>query len=147
MHAQAAAEEAIENDPLVQTLKREFDARVVPQSIRPVEPENVKGQIGQLMQQAQRMQDDMKRAQEEIAKLEVTGSAGGGVVTVTMSGRHEVRRVQIDRKLFADDPEMAEDLVAAAVNDAVNKVAEVSKGRLGGVTSGLNLPPGFKMPF
>jgi DNA-binding YbaB/EbfC family protein len=107
----------------------------------------VKGQIGQLMQQAQRMQDEMKRAQEEIAKLEVTGSAGGGMVTVTMSGGHEVRRVQIDRKLFADDPEMAEDLVAAAVNDAVNKVAEVSKGRLGSVTSGLNLPPGFKMPF
>ncbi|HEV7776156.1 MAG TPA: YbaB/EbfC family nucleoid-associated protein [Luteibacter sp.] len=107
----------------------------------------MKGQIGQLMQQAQRMQDEMKRAQEEIAKLEVTGSAGGGMVTVTMSGGHEVRRVQIDRKLFADDPEMAEDLVAAAVNDAVNKVAEVSKGRLGSVTSGLNLPPGFKMPF
>jgi DNA-binding YbaB/EbfC family protein len=107
----------------------------------------VKGQIGQLMQQAQRMQDEMKRAQEEIAKFEVTGSAGGGMVTVTMSGGHEVRRVQIDRKLFADDPEMAEDLVAAAVNDAVNKVAEVSKGRLGSVTSGLNLPPGFKMPF
>ena len=107
----------------------------------------MRGQIGQLMQQAQRMQEDMKRAQEEIAKLEVTGSAGGGVVTVTMSGGHEVRRVQIDRKLFADDPEMAEDLVAAAVNDAVNKVAEVSKGRLGSVTSGLNLPPGFKMPF
>jgi DNA-binding YbaB/EbfC family protein len=107
----------------------------------------VKGQIGQLMQQAQRMQDEMKRAQEEIAKLEVIGSAGGGMVTVTMSGGHEVRRVQIDRKLFADDPEMAEDLVAAAVNDAVNKVAEVSKGRLGSVTSGLNLPPGFKMPF
>jgi DNA-binding YbaB/EbfC family protein len=107
----------------------------------------VKGQIGQLMQQAQRMQEEMKRAQEEIAQLEVTGAAGGGLVTVTMSGGHEVRRVQIDRKLFADDPEMAEDLVAAAVNDAVNKVAEVSKGKLGSVTSGMNLPPGFKMPF
>jgi DNA-binding YbaB/EbfC family protein len=107
----------------------------------------VKGQIGQLMQQAQRMQDEMKRAQEEIAKLEVTGSAGGGLVTVTMSGGHDVRRVQIDRKLFADDPEMAEDLVAAAVNDAVNKVAEVSKGRLGDVTAGMNLPAGFKLPF
>ncbi|WP_430389446.1 YbaB/EbfC family nucleoid-associated protein [Dyella sp. 20L07] len=107
----------------------------------------MRGQIGQLMQQAQRMQDEMKRAQEEIAKLEVTGSAGGGLVTVLMTGTHEVRRVQIDRKLFADDPEMAEDLVAAAVNDAVNKVAEVSKNKLGGVTSGMNLPPGFKMPF
>ncbi|SFS12495.1 hypothetical protein SAMN05216570_2693 [Dyella sp. OK004] len=107
----------------------------------------MRGQIGQLMQQAQRMQDEMKRAQEEIAKLEVTGSSGGGLVTVVMSGTHEVRRVQIDRKLFADDPEMAEDLVAAAINDAVNKVAEVSKNKLGGVTSGMNLPPGFKMPF
>ncbi|WP_266168116.1 YbaB/EbfC family nucleoid-associated protein [Dyella subtropica] len=107
----------------------------------------MRGQIGQLMQQAQRMQEEMKRAQEEIAKLEVTGSSGGGLVSVTMNGAHEVRRVQIDRKLFADDPEMAEDLVAAAINDAVNKVAEVSKNKLGGVTSGLNLPPGFKMPF
>lgn len=107
----------------------------------------MKGQIGQLMQQAQRMQEDMKRAQEEIAKLEVTGSAGGGLVSVQMSGEHEVRRVQIDRKLFADDPEMAEDLVAAAVNDAVNKVAQASKDKLGGVTAGMNLPAGFKMPF
>ena len=107
----------------------------------------MKGQIGQLMQQAQRMQEDMNRAQEEIAKLEVTGSAGGGLVSVQMSGEHEVRRVQIDRKLFADDPEMAEDLVAAAVNDAVNKVAQASKDKLGGVTAGMNLPAGFKMPF
>jgi nucleoid-associated protein EbfC len=107
----------------------------------------MRGQLGQLMQQAQRMQEDMKRAQEEIAKLEVTGSSGGGLVSVVMSGTHEVRRVQIDRKLFADDPEMAEDLVAAAINDAVNKVAEASKSKLGGVTAGMNLPAGFKMPF
>jgi nucleoid-associated protein EbfC len=107
----------------------------------------MKGQIGQLMQQAQRMQDEMKRAQEELAKTEITGSAGGGLVTITMTGGHEVRNVHIDRQAFADDPEMAEDLVAAAVNDAVNKIAEVSRSRLGGVTSGLNLPPGFKMPF
>ncbi len=107
----------------------------------------MKGQIGQLMQQAQRMQEDMKRAQEEIAKMEVTGSSGGGLVTVLMTGAHEVRRVHIDRQLFADDAEMAEDLVAAAVNDAVNKVAEASKDRLGGVTAGMNLPAGFKMPF
>jgi DNA-binding YbaB/EbfC family protein len=107
----------------------------------------MRGQIGQLMQQAQRMQEDMKRAQEEIAKLEVTGSAGGGLVSVTMSGAHEVRKVVIDRQTFADDPEMAEDLVAAAVNDAVNKVADVSKNKRGGVTAGMNLPPGFKMPF
>jgi DNA-binding YbaB/EbfC family protein len=103
--------------------------------------------MAQLMQQAQRMQDDLKRAQEELAKLEVTGQSGGGVVSVTMNGRHEVRRVQIDRKLFADDPEMAEDLVAAAINDAVNKVAAASAQRMGEVTGGMNLPPGFKLPF
>ena len=107
----------------------------------------MRGQLGQLMQQAQRMQEDMKRAQEEIAKLEVTGTSGGGLVSVVMSGAHEVRRVQIDRQLFADDPEMAEDLVAAAINDAVNKVAEASKNKLGGITAGMNLPAGFKMPF
>ncbi|HJP99448.1 MAG TPA: YbaB/EbfC family nucleoid-associated protein [Rhodanobacteraceae bacterium] len=107
----------------------------------------MKGQLGQLMQQAQRMQEDLKRAQEEIAKLEVTGSAGGGMVEVTMTGRHEVRRVRIDRKMMADDPEMTEDMVAAALNDAVNKVAEASQEKLGGVSSGMNLPPGFKLPF
>ena len=107
----------------------------------------MKGQLGQLMQQAKQMQENLKRAQEEIAKLEVAGSAGGGMVEVTMTGRHEVRRVRIDRKMMADDPEMAEDMVAAAVNDAVNKVAEASQQKLGGVSSGMNLPPGFKLPF
>ena len=107
----------------------------------------MKGQLGQLMQQAQQMQENLKRAQEEIAKLEVTGSAGGGMVEVAMTGRHEVRRVRIDRKLMSDDPEMAEDMVAAAVNDAVNKVAEASQQKLGSVGSGMNLPPGFKLPF
>lgn len=107
----------------------------------------MKGQLGQLMQQAQRMQEDLKRAQEEIAKLEVTGSAGGGMVEVTMTGRHEVRRVRIDRKLMADDPEMTEDMVTAAVNDAVNKVTEASQQKLGGVSAGMNLPAGFKLPF
>ena len=107
----------------------------------------MKEQLGQLMQQAQRMQEELKRAQEEIARLEVTGSAGGGMVEVSMTGRHEVRRVRIDRKLMTDDPEMAEDMVAAALNDAVNKVAEASQQKLGGVSSGINLPPGFKLPF
>jgi hypothetical protein len=107
----------------------------------------MRGQIGQLMQQAQQMQEKMKRAQEEIAQLEVTGSAGGGMVSVVMSGAHEVRRVSIDRSLFADDPEMAEDLVAAAVNDAVNKVAEASKEKMSGMTAGMNLPPGMNLPF
>ncbi|MGH8126102.1 MAG: YbaB/EbfC family nucleoid-associated protein [Rhodanobacteraceae bacterium] len=107
----------------------------------------MKGQLGQLMQQAQRMQEELKRAQEEIAKLEVTGSAGGGMVEVVMTGRHEVRRVRIDRKLITDDPEMAEDMVAAAVNDAVNKVAEASQQKMGGMSAGMDLPPGFKLPF
>ena len=107
----------------------------------------MKGPLAGLMQQAQRMQEDMKRAQEELAQLEVTGQSGGGLVSVVMSGRHEVRRVSIDKKLFADDAEMAEDLVAAAFNDAVNKVASESQERMGGLASGLNLPPGFKMPF
>ena len=107
----------------------------------------MRGNIAQLMQQAQRMQEDLKRAQDEIARMEVTGSAGGGMVEVTMTGRHEVRRVRIDRKLMADDPEMAEDMVSAAINDAVNKIAEASQQKLGGVSSGMNLPPGFKLPF
>jgi len=107
----------------------------------------VKAQIGQLMQQAQRMQEDMKRAQEEIARMEVTGSAGGGMVTVLVTGAYEVRRVKIDPKLVADDLEMTEDLIAAAFNDAVNKIAQVSKDKLGGVTAGLNLPAGMKLPF
>lgn len=107
----------------------------------------MKGPLAGLMQKAQRMQEDMQRAQEELAQLEVTGQAGGGMVSVVMSGRHEVRRVNIDRKLFADDPEMAEDLVAAAFNDAVNKVGTLSQERMGGLAAGLNLPAGFKMPF
>ncbi|HST27006.1 MAG TPA: YbaB/EbfC family nucleoid-associated protein [Rudaea sp.] len=107
----------------------------------------MRGPMAQLMQQAQRMQDDLKRAQEELAKLEVTGQSGGGMVSVTMNGRHEVRRVAIDRKLFADDPEMAEDLVAAAINDAVNKISAASAQRMGEVAGGMNLPPGFKLPF
>ena len=107
----------------------------------------MKGPLAGLMQQAQRMQQDMQRAQEELAQLEVTGQAGGGLVSVVMSGRHEVRRVSIDRQTFADDPELAEDLLAAAFNDAINKVATVSQERMSGLTNGLNLPPGFKMPF
>jgi len=107
----------------------------------------MRGQLGQLMQQAQRVQENLQRAQEELAKLEVTGQSGGGMVSVTMNGRHEVRGVRIDRKLFADDPEMAEDLVAAAINDAVNKVAAASQQRMSEVTGGMGLPPGFKLPF
>jgi len=107
----------------------------------------MKGPLAGLMQQAQRMQEEMKRMQDEIAQMEVTGESGGGLVRVRMSGRHEVRGVSIDRKLFAGDPEMAEDLVAAAFNDAVNRLAGVSQEKLGGLTAGMNLPPGFKLPF
>lgn len=107
----------------------------------------MRGAIGELMQQAQRMQENLKRAQEELAKLEVTCQAGGGMVSVVMNGRHEVRQVRIDRKLLADDPEMAEDLVAAAINDAVNKIAAASQQQMSQIAGGLNLPPGFKLPF
>ena len=107
----------------------------------------MRGPLGNLMQQAQKMQENLKVAQEEIARLEVTGSAGGGLVSVTMNGRHEVRRVAIDRKLMADDAEMAEDLVAAAFNDAANKLAALSQERMAGVAGGMNLPPGFNLPF
>jgi nucleoid-associated protein EbfC len=107
----------------------------------------MKGPLAGLMQQAQRMQEEMKRAQEEIANTEVTGEAGGGIVRVLMSGRHEVRRVDIDRKMLAEDAEMTEDLVAAAFNDAVNKIAALTQEKLGGLTSGMNLPAGFKLPF
>lgn len=107
----------------------------------------MKGPLASLMQQAQEMQEKLKAAQSEVAKLEVTGEAGGGVVKVTMTGRHEVRRVAIDRQTMADDPDMVEDLVAAAVNDAVNRVAEQTQSQMSDLTSGMKLPPGFKMPF
>ncbi len=105
----------------------------------------MKGNIAQLMQQAQKMQESLKQAQQELAEMEVTGQAGGGLVEVTMSGRHEVRRVQIDPSV-ADDREMVEDLVAAAVNDAVNRVQEASQEKMSGLTGGLPLPAGFTLP-
>lgn len=107
----------------------------------------MRGPLAGLMQQAQKMQEDMQRNQEELARVEVTGQSGGGLVTVTMSGRHEVRNVRIDRQMFADDAEMAEDLVAAAFNDAINKVTELTQQKMGDLTSGMNLPAGFKLPF
>jgi len=106
----------------------------------------MKGGLGGLMKQAQKMQEDMQKAQAEIANLEVTGQAGGGMVSVVMTGRHDLRRVSIDESVM-DDKEMLEDLVAAAVNDAVRQVEESSKSRMSGMTDGLNLPPGFKLPF
>ena len=107
----------------------------------------MKGGMGNLMRQAQKMQEEMKRAQEELAEAEVTGQAGGGMVSVTLSGRHEVRRVKIDPEALKDDPEMVEDLVAAAMNDAVNKVSEMMQERFSGLAGGMELPPGMKLPF
>ena len=107
----------------------------------------MKGGIGNLMKQAQKLQADMQRAQEEIANMEVTGEAGGGMVSVIMTGRHELRRVTIDPTLFEEDKDMVEDLVAAAVNDAVRKVERQTQEKMSGMTAGLPLPPGMKLPF
>ena len=106
----------------------------------------MRGNIAQMMQQAQRMQDNLKRAQEELAALEVTGSAGGGMVSVTLTGKMEVRRVHIDPSVLGD-AEMLEDLVTAAMNDAVNKANEESSKRMSAATAGMPLPPGMKLPF
>ena len=107
----------------------------------------MKGGLGSLMKKAQQMQKDMQEAQEALAKMEVTGESGGGMVAVTMRGTHEVTKVVIDDTLMSDDKEMLEDLIAAAINDAVHKVAKNSKESMASMTDGLNLPPGFKLPF
>lgn len=107
----------------------------------------MKGGIGNLMKQAQKMQADMQKAQEEIASMEVEGQAGGGMVKVVMNGRHEIRRVSLDDSLMSDDKEMIEDLLAAAVNDAVRRIEQESQSRMSGLTDGLNLPGGLKLPF
>ncbi len=107
----------------------------------------LKGGLGGLMKQAQKMQENMQQAQEELANMEVTGEAGGGLVSVVMTGRHDVRRVSIDPSLMADDKEIMEDLMAAAVNDAVRQVEKMSQDRMSGMTDGMGLPPGMKLPF
>lgn len=107
----------------------------------------MKGGLGNLMKQAQLMQANMQKVQEELANMEVTGQAGGGLVQVAMTGRHDVKRVKIDDKLLQDDKEMLEDLLAAAVNDAVRQVEKVSKEKMAAFTGGFNLPGGFKLPF
>jgi len=107
----------------------------------------IKGGLGKMMKQAQEMQANMQKAQEELANMEVTGQAGGGMVSVVMTGRHDVKRVSIDDSLMGDDKEMLEDLLAAAVNDAVRQVESTSSEKMAGMTEGLNLPGGFKMPF
>ena len=105
----------------------------------------MKGNIAQLMQQAQRMQDNLKRAQEELASLEVSGQSGGGMVRIVLTGRMECRSVRIDPSVLTD-PEMAEDLIAAAFNDAVNKANEESQKRMSAATAGMPIRPGMKLP-
>ena len=107
----------------------------------------MKNQLAGLMKQAQAMQDSMKKAQEAIAAMEVEGEAGAGLVKVVMTGRHDVKRVTIDQSLLGEDKDMLEDLVAAAVNDAVRKVEAASQEKMAGLTAGMPLPPGFKLPF
>jgi len=107
----------------------------------------MKNQLAGLMKQAQQMQDNMKKAQEELAQTEVEGQAGAGLVKVTMNCRHDVKRVSIDPSLLAEDRDMLEDLIAAAVNDAVRRVETTTQEKMSGLTAGLPLPPGFKLPF
>ena len=107
----------------------------------------MKGGIGNLMKQAQKMQADMAKAQEEMANIEVTGQSGGGMVSIVMTCRHDVKRVSIDDSLLSDDKDMLEDLIAAAVNDAVRQVEKTSSDKMSGMTAGLNLPGGMKLPF
>ena len=106
----------------------------------------MKGNIAQLMQQAQKMQENLQKAQEDLAKIEVTGNAGAGMVSVTLTGRMECRKVRIDPSVVSD-AEMAEDLIAAAFNDAVNKINAESQAKMSVATSGMQLPPGMKLPF
>ena len=107
----------------------------------------MKGGLGDMMKKAQEMQENMQKAQSELATKEVTGEAGGGLVSVVMRGTHEVNRVSIDRSLIGEDVDMLEDLIAAAVNDAVHKVEKTNQAAMQEMTAGLNLPPGFKLPF
>jgi DNA-binding YbaB/EbfC family protein len=107
----------------------------------------MKGQLAGLMKQAQQMQENLKKAQDEIASMEIEGQAGAGMVKVTMTGRHDVKRVIIDPSLMGDDKDMLEDLVAAAVNDAVRRVETLTQEKMSGLTSGFGLPPGMKLPF
>ena len=107
----------------------------------------MKGGIGNLMKQAQLMQENMKKLQEQLAVMEIEGQAGSGLVKVVMTGRHEVKRVSIDPKLLAEDRDMLEDLVTAAYNDAARKIDETTQQKMAAATAGLPLPPGLKLPF
>jgi len=107
----------------------------------------MKNALAGMMQQAQKMQENFKKAQEELAAIEVQGESGGGLITILMTGKREVRKVSIDPSLLGDDKDMLEDLVAAAINDAVHKVGKLKKEKMSGVTAGIPIPPGFQMPF
>ena len=107
----------------------------------------MKNALGNIMQQAQKMQEDLKKAQEELAQMQVLGESGGGLVTIVMTGKREARKVTIDDSLLGDDKDMLEDLVAAAINDAVNKVGKMKKEKMSDITAGIPLPPGFQLPF
>jgi len=107
----------------------------------------MKGQLAGLMKQAQQMQDNMRKMQEQLATVEVEGQSGAGMVKVVMTCKHDVKRISIDPSLVGDDKEMLEDLVAAAVNDAVRRVEATVQEKMSGFTSGLGLPPGMKLPF
>ncbi|MFP5405905.1 MAG: YbaB/EbfC family nucleoid-associated protein [Gammaproteobacteria bacterium] len=107
----------------------------------------LKGQLAGLMKQAQQMQDNMKKAQEELALIEVEGQSGAGLVKVTITCRNDVKRISIDPSLLADDKDMLEDLVVAAMNDALRRAEQTATEKMGSLTSGLPLPPGFKLPF
>ena len=107
----------------------------------------MKGGMAGLMKQAQQMQEKMQKMQEELANAEVTGQSGAGLVSVVMTGRHDVRRVNIDDSLMTEDKDVLEDLIAAAINDAVRKLEKHNQEKMAGMTAGMNLPDGFKMPF
>ena len=107
----------------------------------------MKGGLGNLMRQAQQMQETMQKAQAELADLEVSGESGAGMVRIVLNGRHEAKTITIEPKLLTEDKDMLEDLVVAAINDAVRKIAARSQEKYAGLMSGLNLPPGMKLPF
>ena len=107
----------------------------------------MKSGFGNIMKQAQKMQEGLQRAQEEIANIEVVGEAGAGLVKVTMTGRHDVKKIEIDPGLMKDDKEMLEDLLAAAINDANRRVEAMTQEKMAGLTTGMGLPPGMKLPF
>ena len=107
----------------------------------------MKNALGNIMQQAQKIQEDLKKAQDELSLMQVLGESGGGLVTIVMTGKREARKVTIDDSLLGEDKDMLEDLVAAAINDAVNKVGKMKKEKMSDITAGIPLPPGFKLPF